>query len=253
MIPANTGIAAGAIEAASAADVSLRPSATSRTNGNPQSRQKSSPSHQAAAGRRAPRRRIVGASTRAPTPNRSAMMSQIRSSWVTLKRVITNQPEKSISESVAQMHPVARCPSDAAVPVGHERGDWRCQAIRHRSGGPKRQQRVEDCLRPEAFAVINFDIGESDTAVLGDHIGRGHRQFPALIAVDPRQCFVIRPQSSAQLLGQRIDEAEPAGRIIAHVAQVNSSACAVERDCSGSCGEIATSRAPKAVICGRAA
>ena len=33
----------------------------------------------------------------------------------------------------------------------------------------------------------------------------------------------------------------------------NSSVCAVARDCSGSYGEIATSRAPKAAICGRTA
>jgi hypothetical protein len=116
------GIAAGAMEAASAADVSCRSTATSRTNGNPQSRQKRSPSHQTVAGRRAPRRKIVGTRMRAPTPNRSAMMSQIRNSWVTLKRVITNQLDKITKENVAQMNPIGRRLSEA-VTVDHKRGD----------------------------------------------------------------------------------------------------------------------------------
>ncbi len=103
--PAKTGMAAGAMEAARAAEVRRRPSATSRTNGTPQSRQRSSPSPQAVTGKRARGRRILGASTRAPTPNLNAMMSQIWSSRVTLKRVITNQPEKIIRESVAHDTP----------------------------------------------------------------------------------------------------------------------------------------------------
>jgi hypothetical protein len=59
---------------------------------------------------------------RAPTPNRSAMMSQIRNSWVTLKRVITNQLDKITKENVAQMNPIGRRLSEA-VTVDHKRGD----------------------------------------------------------------------------------------------------------------------------------
>jgi hypothetical protein len=44
------------------------------------------------------------------------MMSQIRNSWVTLKRVITNEPEKITKENVAQMNPIGRRLSEAAVP-----------------------------------------------------------------------------------------------------------------------------------------
>jgi hypothetical protein len=188
------------MEDASAADISCRPTATSRTNGNPQSKQKRSPSHQAVAGRRAPRGRIVGARMRAPTPNRSAMMSQIRNSWVTLKRVITNQPEKITKENVAQMNPIGRRLSKAAVPSTTNVAIGAVKQLIIVHEGLKRSQRVENRVWPEALPVIDFDVSESDPAVRGDYIGRGYRQLPTLVAVDPRQCLVIRSQGGAQLL-----------------------------------------------------
>ena len=124
------------------------------------------------------------------------------------------------------------------------------------SGALKRPQRVEDRLRLEALPVIDFDVGESDTAVPGDHVCRRHRQFPALIAVDLRQCLVVGAQGSTQFFRQRIDQTETAGRVIAtslKTSKVNSFACKVERDWSGSCGEIATSWAAKAAISRRTA
>jgi hypothetical protein len=42
--------------------------------------------------------------------------SVIRNSWVTLKRVVTNQPEKITKEGVAQMNLAVRRPSKATVP-----------------------------------------------------------------------------------------------------------------------------------------
>jgi len=58
-----------------------------------------------------------------------------------------------------------------------------------------------------------------DLAVGRDDIGRGQRQFPAVVAVDAGQRLIIRRQGGAQFLGQRIDEAERARDPVAGIAQ----------------------------------
>jgi hypothetical protein len=120
--PANNGTKVGAIDAACAAEVKLRPSATSKRKGTPHNMANTSPSAEAPLERDVRLRSKNGASSSAPGPKRSAAMSQMPSSRVTLKRVTTNQPEKTVTAAAVQTDPVRRLHEsprgDAAIQVG---------------------------------------------------------------------------------------------------------------------------------------
>ena len=62
------------------------------------------------------------------------------------------------------------------------------------------EARAPDFRLPDVRGNPVSDVIENDSAVPGDYICRGYRQLPTLVAVDSRQCLVIRSQGGAQLI-----------------------------------------------------
>jgi hypothetical protein len=148
------------------------------------------------------------------------VISQICSSRMTLKRVTANQPEKMVTDSAAWTNPMRR---DLEIRVGSDRGLSPLSPMPRRSPSVRPHEAASRLpgSRPAQAACDNrrrYRRARSARLRRND-VGRWDGQFPSVVTVDARERLVVRPESRAQIFGQRVDEPEASRDMVADIAQ----------------------------------